>query len=91
MAKPASINRVIVRFADPMDYPTRFDLEVKVNGTYQKIGGSSPKEGYRDTHCFKTDFAPVTTDTVRLKIHGASDSQSRNAVQISELEVYGAE
>ena len=91
LAKPASINRVIVRFADPMDYPTRFDLEVKVNGAYQKIGGSSPKEGYRDTHCFKADFAPVTTDTVRLKIHGASDSQSRNAVQISELEVYGAE
>lgn len=88
LAKAAPVNRVIVRFADPMGYATRFEIQAKVGAAYQKVGGIGDN---RDTRCFKAEFAPVVTDTVRLFIQGGANSQCRNAAQISELEVYAAE
>lgn len=87
-AKPAAVGRVIVRFADPMDYATSYDIQAKVNGAFKKVGGSGDN---RDTHSVSAEFAPVVTDTVRLTVHRGANSQRSNAVQISELEVYAAE
>ncbi len=87
LAKPARVNRVIVRFADPMDYATSFEIQVKAGSAYQKVGGVNDN---RDTRSFNAEFAPVETDTVKLLIRRAANSQSPNAVQVSELEVYGA-
>jgi len=88
LAKPAPVGSVIVRFADPMDYATSFDIQAKVGGTYKKVGGSGDS---RDTRSVSAEFAPVTTDTIRFMVYRGANSQSRNAVQISELEVYGVE
>ena len=88
LAAPADVGRVIVRFADPVGYATRFEIQAKVGNAYQRIDGSKDN---RDTRCFKAEFAPIKTDAIRLMIQSGANSQCRNAAQISELEVYGAE
>ena len=88
LAKPARVNRVVVRFADPRGYATKFDLQAKVGDAYQRVGGS---EENRNARSFKAEFAPVATDTIRLVIRASANPEFPTAAQVSELEVYGAE
>jgi len=88
LAKPARVNRVILRFADPKGYATQFDILAKVGDTYRRVGGS---EANQEPRSFKAVFEPVTTDTIRLTIRASANPQFPNAAQISEIEVYGAD
>ena len=88
LAKPARVNRVILRFADPKGYATQFDILAKVGDTYQRVGGS---EANQEPRSFRATFDPVTTDTVKLVIRASANPQYPTAAQLSEFEVYGAD
>jgi hypothetical protein len=87
LAKPAEIGRVVIRFADPLGYPVKFQCLVVPQG------GGAMKEVVRcddnkDSRTFRANFQPVVTDTFRLVIEKSANPAFANAAQISEIELY---
>ncbi len=87
LARPATIGRVVIRFADPAGRPVDF------KGLVRGADGSEWKEvlavqGYQDPRKFRRDIPPVVADTFRLVIEKSVNPVSLNAAQISEIELY---
>jgi ADP-ribosylglycohydrolase len=86
LSEPKSIGRMIIRFADPQGYPTRFEAQARLaDGTAKTLFSVS---NYEDNRVYRATFEPVQTDTVRLIIHSSANPAYPNAAQISELEIY---
>jgi ADP-ribosylglycohydrolase len=86
LPKPETIGRIIIRFADPAGYPTRFEAQAKLaDGQTKTLFTVNDNQ---DARVYRAAFEPVKTDTVRLIIHSSAGSVYPNAAQISELELY---
>ena len=77
---------MIIRFADPAGYPTRFEAQAQLADGQTKTLFTVNE--YKDNRVYRAAFEPVVTDTVRLIIHSSANPVYPNAAQISELELY---
>jgi hypothetical protein len=90
LPKAARIGRVVIRFADPLGYPTSFQ------GLLTPAGETQPKVAFdvtdnQDTRLYRATLAqPVLSDTFRLVLRGSASKAYANAAQISEIELYPA-
>jgi len=86
LPQPKTIGRMIIRFADPQGYPTRFEAQAQLaDGSAKTLFSVT---NYQDNRVYRASFEPVQTDTVRLIIHSSANPVYPNAAQISELEIY---
>ena len=85
LAKPSTIRKIVIRFADPDGYPVDFEATISVNGRPRQLFKVS---GNRDPRIFQTTISPVTSDTFRLTINSSANPRYPNAAQISEIELY---
>jgi len=85
LPKPATIGRIVIRFADPAGHPTSFQGIVRVQGRDQVVFDVQDYSGW---HHYQTDVKPVTTDTFRLVIRTSANPAYPNAAQISRIEMY---
>ncbi|MEN6309548.1 MAG: ADP-ribosylglycohydrolase family protein [Anaerohalosphaeraceae bacterium] len=86
LPQPQTVGRMIIRFADPQGYPTRFEAQAQLaDGRTQTLFSVND---YKDNRVYRATFEPVRTDTVRLIIHSSANLVYPNAAQISELELY---
>ena len=86
LKQPAKIGTIVVRFADPAGYPTSFQGLVRVEG--KDFAPVFDVTGYKNPRYFRQTMAPVTADTFRLVVRASANPAYRNAVQISEIELY---
>lgn len=87
LPQPQTVGRMVIRFADPAGYPTRFEAQAQLtDGKTQTLFTVNDN---KDTRLYRAAFEPVKTDTVRLIIHNSANPAYPNAAQISELELYG--
>lgn len=87
LAKPETIGRVVVRFADPAGHPVRFRGSVNVAGSYRTVFSVDRCDDMRK---YETRIQPVVTDTFRLEILESANPTFLNAAQVSEIELYRA-
>ena len=85
LAKPASVRRVIARFADPSGYAAQFDIQVKAGAEYKTVFTADANS---EPQAVNVTFDPVETDTVRFVFRKNANPAYPNAAQLSELEVY---
>ena len=85
LAKPAKVNQVVARFADPSGYASKFDVQVKVGDAYKTV---FTNDSNREPKTALAAFDAVETDTVRFVIRESASPAYPNAAQLSELEVY---
>ena len=82
---PATVGRVVIRFADPAGHPTSFQGIVRVHGRDRVVFDVTDYAGY---HQYRADIPPVTTDAFRLVIRASANPAYPNAAQISTIELY---
>ncbi|MBN2511856.1 MAG: ADP-ribosylglycohydrolase family protein [Sedimentisphaerales bacterium] len=86
LPEPETVGRMIIRFADPQGYPTRFEAQARLaDGTTKTLFSVNNNE---NSQVYRASFKPVQIDTVRLIIHSSANPAYPNASQISELELY---
>ena len=85
LPKPATIGRIVIRFADPAGHPTSFQGIARVQGHDHVLFDIQDYSGWRR---FETDVKPVITDTFRLVIRASANPAYPNAAQISRIEIY---
>ena len=85
LPKPATIGRVVIRFADPAGHPTSFQGIVRVQGQDHVV---FDVQDCSDWHRYEATIKPVTTDTFRLLIRASANPVYPNAAQISRIELY---
>lgn len=87
LPQAAPIGRVVIRFADPADYPTSFQgFVLPVGATQLREVLDVPENTERGV--YRAQIAPVVTDTFRLVIRSSANPALPNAAQISEIELY---
>lgn len=85
LPRPATIGRVVIRFADPQGHPTSFQGIMRVQGHDHVI---FDVKNYADQYVYRARIAPTTTDTFRLVIRASANPAYPNAAQISTIELY---
>jgi hypothetical protein len=85
LAKPETIGRIVVRFADPAGHPVSFQGIVWVDGKEKVLFDETD---YADDRQYGKDFAPLVTDTFRFLIRSSASATWLNAAQVSEIEIY---
>ena len=76
---------MIIHFADPDGYPVSFEGSVRINGQEEPAFDVTNN---RESQIYRTNIAPVTTDSFRLTIRASANPAYPNAAQISEIELY---
>lgn len=87
LAKPATVGRAVIRFADPAGYPVSFEGLVIPEGSKDLVKVFACDDN-KNPSVYRVDFKPVMTDTFRLVIKQSAQPAYPNAAQISEIELY---
>ena len=85
LPRPATLGRVVIRFADPDGHPTSFQGIVRVHGQNRVVFDVTNSTA---RYLYRARIAPVVTDTFRLVIRASANPAYPNAAQISTLELY---
>ncbi len=85
LAKPATVRRVIARFADPGGFATAFDIQVKKGAEYKTVFTT---DANRESQAVNVTFDAAETDTVRFVFRKNANPTYPTAAQLGELEVY---
>jgi hypothetical protein len=85
LPEPAMIGRVVIRFADPMGYPTSFQGTVWIKGREHVL---FDVKHYDNCRYYSLQVKPVELDTFRFTIRSSANPAYPNAAQISEIELY---
>jgi len=89
LPQPARLGRVVLRFADPLGYPTSFQGLVLPAGRTE-LQSVLDVTANKETRTWRGTFEPVLTDTFRLVIRASASVRYPNAAQLSEIELYAA-
>jgi|GEM_PF-239958 len=85
LPNPATIRKVVVDFADPLDHPTSFQGIMQINGKDQVVFDVTNYQGWRK---YTANIPPVVTDIFRLVIRDSASPLHPNSAQISQIELY---
>lgn len=85
LPQPATIDKVVIDFADPLDHPTSFQGIMQINGKDQVVFDVTNYQGWRK---YTANIPPVVTDIFRLVIRDSASPLHPNSAQISQIELY---
>ena len=85
LPQPATIDKVVIDFADPLDHPRSFQGIMQVNGKDQVVFDVTNYQGWRN---YTANIEPAYTNSFRLVIRDSASPLHPNSAQISQIELY---